>query len=117
MRACGFDVAAQSQRLTRWRPASATIIVASPGHIENVHGDMPHAAAGASWSMNGYSALVLVIGRAEIAQTRMRLAAEPLRQRRDDARFADPGFAGDQHDLAGAILGSFIPRYEIRTAE
>src|SRR5215471_14565489 len=36
----------------------------------------------------------------------MRLAAEPLFQRRGDARLADAGLAGDQHDLASARLGA-----------
>src|SRR6516162_6321 len=36
----------------------------------------------------------------------MRLAAEALLQRRGEARLADTGFAGDQHDLAVARLGA-----------
>jgi hypothetical protein len=42
---------------------------------------------------------VLVIGRAEIAQSQMRLGVEALVQCRGEARLADSGFAGDQHDL------------------
>ena len=36
----------------------------------------------------------------------MRLGVEALRQCRGDARLADAGFAGDQHDLAVARLGA-----------
>ena len=48
---------------------------------------------------------ILVIGRAEIAQMEISLGVKPLRQCRGEARFADAGFAGDQHDLAVACLG------------
>src|SRR5215469_6575015 len=47
---------------------------------------------------------VLVIGRTEVAQPNIRLAAEPLLQRRRNARLADAGLAGDQDDLALARL-------------
>jgi hypothetical protein len=36
----------------------------------------------------------------------MRLCVESLRQCRGDARLAEAGFAGDQHDLAVAFLGA-----------
>jgi len=36
----------------------------------------------------------------------MRLVAEPLRQCRDNPRLADPGFAGNQNDLAVASPGA-----------
>ena len=43
---------------------------------------------------------VLVMRRAEIAQARVWLAAEPLHDSLSDARFADAGLARDQHDAA-----------------
>src|SRR5271155_211558 len=49
---------------------------------------------------------VLVIGRAEIPQAEMRLGVKPLRQCCGDARLAETGFAGDQHDLAVPRLGA-----------
>jgi len=49
---------------------------------------------------------VLVVRRTEIAQPEMRLAAEPLFQRRCNARLANAGLAGDQHELAVAGLGA-----------
>ena len=50
------------------------------------------------------TAAVLVIGRAEIAQTEMWLDVEVLVQCLSDARFAEAGFAGDEHNLAVARL-------------
>src|SRR5215471_11334853 len=49
---------------------------------------------------------VLMVGRAEIAQPRVRLALDALRQHRSDARLADPRLARKQHDaaLAGFCL-------------
>jgi hypothetical protein len=49
---------------------------------------------------------VLVIGRAEIAQAQVWLGAEAIYQCCSDARFADAGLAGDQHDLAIPGLGA-----------
>src|SRR5215831_18892162 len=43
-----------------------------------------------------------MIGRAEIAQADMRLGVQPLLQCYSEPRLAHAGFAGDQHDLAGA---------------
>jgi hypothetical protein len=54
----------------------------------------------------GVKRAVLIIGRAEIAQTNMRLGVEPLRHYRGDSRLANAGFAGDQHDLAVTGLGA-----------
>src|SRR6516225_8238990 len=47
-----------------------------------------------------------MVWRTEIAQQEMRLAADPLFQRRGDARLADAGLARDQHDLAVPRLGA-----------
>ena len=47
---------------------------------------------------------VLVMRRAEIAQPRVWLAAEPLHDGLSDARLADTGLARDQHDAAVATL-------------
>src|SRR6516225_5504341 len=49
---------------------------------------------------------LLVIGRAEIAQTDMGLGLEAPFQLCSDARLADAGLAGDQHDLAVSGLGA-----------
>ena len=46
-----------------------------------------------------------VVGRAVVAERRVRLVAEPLAQRADEARLADAGLAGQQHHLALAVLG------------
>src|SRR5262249_33519511 len=46
----------------------------------------------------------LVIMRTEVAQLDVRFRLEALGERREDARFADAGFARDQHDLAVASL-------------
>src|SRR5215469_18876124 len=45
---------------------------------------------------------VLMVGRAEIAQPRVRLALDALRQRRSEARLADPRLARKQDDAAFA---------------
>ena len=45
-----------------------------------------------------------VLRRAEIAQSRVRLAGEALQQRRRQPRFADASLAGEQHHLALAAL-------------
>jgi len=49
---------------------------------------------------------VLMVRRAKIAQSRMRLALDALRQCRSQARLADPRLAGDQHHppFAGLCL-------------
>src|SRR5580704_2373119 len=47
-----------------------------------------------------------MIGRAKIAQAEMRLGMEAFLQRRGDARLAEAGFAGDEHDLAIPGLGA-----------
>jgi len=47
---------------------------------------------------------VLVMGRAEIAQARMRLAAQPLHDSLSDARLADPRLAANQDHLPLAPL-------------
>src|SRR5215468_2301506 len=49
---------------------------------------------------------VPAIGRAEIPQAKMRLLLQALLQCRSDARLADAGLAGDQHDLTVAGLGA-----------
>jgi predicted ATPase len=49
---------------------------------------------------------VCVLRRAEIPQPRMRLSGNALHQRRGQPRFADPGLAGEQHDLT---LAAFRP--------
>src|SRR6516165_268994 len=49
---------------------------------------------------------VLVVGRTEIAQAEMRLAAEPLLQSGHNARLADAGLSGDEHDLTVPCLGA-----------
>src|SRR5215469_7164041 len=49
---------------------------------------------------------VAAIGRAEIAQTEMRLGVEPLLQLHSDARLANTGLARNEHDLAVAHLGT-----------
>src|SRR5262249_12339483 len=48
---------------------------------------------------------VLVMRRAELAQTRMRLAGELLDQGLYEARLADAGLAGNQYDAARHRLG------------
>ena len=45
---------------------------------------------------------IRVIGRALVAQQKMRLAGDRLDQRLADARLADPGLAGQQHRLTFA---------------
>src|SRR5262249_47737221 len=50
---------------------------------------------------------VLVIGRAEKTQAKMRLSLKALLQCRSEARFTQPGFARDQHNLAIAGLGAY----------
>ena len=45
----------------------------------------------------GVERAVLIVRRAEIAQSGVRLALDALRQRRGQARLADPRLAGDQH--------------------
>src|SRR6516164_11343512 len=47
-----------------------------------------------------------MVWRTEIAQQEMRLAADPLFQRRGDARLADARLARDQHDLSVPRLGA-----------
>ena len=46
-----------------------------------------------------------VVGRAVLAERRVRLVAEALAQRLDQARLADPGLTREQHDLAVAVPG------------
>jgi hypothetical protein len=46
-----------------------------------------------------------VLGRAELAERRVRLALQPLAERARQARLADPGLAREQHDLALAVPG------------
>ena len=46
-----------------------------------------------------------MVGRAEIAKSGMRLALEPDQQAFSDARLADAGLAGEQHDPPLAELG------------
>ena len=46
-----------------------------------------------------------VLRGTEIAQARVRLASEVSSKCRRKPRFADPGLAGEQHDLAFAGLG------------
>ena len=48
---------------------------------------------------------VRMVGRAEIAKASMRLALEPRQQAFGDARLADAGLAGEQHDPTLAELG------------
>src|SRR5215471_18761874 len=48
---------------------------------------------------------VLAIGRTEVSQPKMRLDLKTLFQYCSDSRFAEAGFAGDQHDLALPRLG------------
>ena len=48
---------------------------------------------------------VRMVGRAEIAKASMRLALEPGQQAFGDARLADAGLAGEQHDPTLAELG------------
>jgi hypothetical protein len=55
-------------------------------------------------SMNRTRA-ILVIRRAEVTQAEMRLGVGLL-QRRDRARLAESGLAGDQNDLAVARVGA-----------
>ena len=50
--------------------------------------------------------VVGVLRRAEIAQARMRLIAEAFQQRGGEARFADPGLAGQENHLAFTGLGA-----------
>jgi hypothetical protein len=45
----------------------------------------------------GVERAVLIVRRAEIAQSGVRLGLDALRQCCGQARFADPGLAGDQH--------------------
>ncbi len=47
-----------------------------------------------------------VIGRAVVAERRVRLVGELLAQRLDEPRLADPGLAGEQHHLALAVRGA-----------
>jgi len=49
---------------------------------------------------------VLVIRRAGIAQSEVRIGQKAFFQGRGDARLTDSGFAGDEHDLAVAGLGA-----------
>src|SRR6516164_7722567 len=48
--------------------------------------------------------MVLVVRRAERAQAGVRFAGKPVDQGLGQARLADPGFAGKQHDAAFAAL-------------
>ena len=45
-----------------------------------------------------------VLRGAEIAQARVRLASETFSKRGRETRFSDTGLAGEQHDLAFALL-------------
>ena len=46
-----------------------------------------------------------MVGRAVVAERRVRLVAEALAQGPDHARLADPRLAREQHHLAVAVLG------------
>jgi hypothetical protein len=52
--------------------------------------------ARSSWP-KGVERAILIVLRAEISQSRMRLGLDALRQCRGQARFADPWLAGNQH--------------------
>ena len=82
-------------------PPRATLLQLGHGHIVKRE---PRCAAELVYERVQHA--VLVIGRAEIAQSDMRLGLEPLLQCCDDARLAEAGFAGNQYDLAVARLGT-----------
>ncbi len=54
---------------------------------------------------------VAVIGQALVAQQAVRAVFQPLAQALDDARLADAGLAGQQHDVALAVTG-LLPALE-----
>ena len=55
---------------------------------------------------DGIKRAVGVLGRAEIAQARVRFAGEAFEKRRREPRFADTCLAGKEHHLAFTGLGS-----------
>jgi hypothetical protein len=62
----------------------------------------------------GVERAILIVRRAEIAQSDVRLALDMCRQCRGQARLADPGLAGDQHHPTFARLGLLpAPRQEV----
>src|SRR5262249_39229365 len=55
---------------------------------------------------------ILVVGRAEITQTGVWFAAQPLYDCLGDTRFADAGLARDEHHSPFALLGLLRSAYE-----
>ena len=71
--------------------AFALVLARKPGRTLHVSDDRMERAVG-------------MLRRAEIAHSHMRLARQPLQQRRGQARLADTGLAGEQNDVALARL-------------
>src|SRR4051812_42491863 len=86
------------------RPSIASSLSSWPG----AGSSRRSPAARSSRPTTGWSG-VGVVGRAELAQHRVRLADQPLLQCSDQARLADAGLAREQHDLALAVLRVLPP--------